>query len=140
MDLISKLTSMSIGGGDRQKAEGEQEEEKNFFTLSNPVFQQTNISSKVKNVVDEVTRVSAEGQKSVIVSQWTSMLEVFALHLSRAKIRCHLIAGNVNVKQRTLLVEDFNTNPDGPPVCNSITSLKKKIDFSEIRSCELSAI
>ena len=68
-------------------------------------------------------RVTAENQKVVIVSQWTSMLDVFVVHFRKLKIKCHLIAGNVSVKQRTAIVEDFNTNPKGPPVIISFNIL-----------------
>ena len=61
-------------------------------------------------------RVTELGQKVVIVSQWTSMLDLFHVHLKKLRIRCHVIAGNVTVKNRTAIVEDFNTNPKGPPV------------------------
>jgi transcription termination factor 2 len=117
LDLISQLASMNIDGN---KNEQKEEEETNFFTLSNPVFKTTNTSSKMKNVIDEVQRVISKGQKVVIVSQWTSMLDVFDTHFQHLNIRCHRIAGNVNVKQRTAFVEDFNTNPKGPPVKSTL--------------------
>ena len=44
------------------------------------------------------------------------MLDLFELHFKKLRIPCHTIAGNVTVKQRTSIVEDFNTNPKGPPV------------------------
>lgn len=44
------------------------------------------------------------------------MLDLFELHFKKLRIRCHTIAGNVTVKQRTAIVEDFNTNSNGPPV------------------------
>ncbi len=119
MDIISQMASMKINSRNDAPAAGDQPdsaEEKNFFALSNPIFKASTISSKLKNVIDEVQRVIKKKQKAVIVSQWTSMLDVFDVHFKELNIPCHRIAGNVNVKQRTMFVEDFNTNPKGPPV------------------------
>lgn len=53
---------------------------------------------------------------SVIVSQWTSMLRIVAVHLQRMGLRYGVIDGTVNPKHRMDLVEEFNTNPKGPQV------------------------
>ena len=53
---------------------------------------------------------------SVIVSQWTSMLQIVAVHLRRMGLRYAVIDGSVNPKRRMDLVEEFNTNPKGPQV------------------------
>lgn len=55
-------------------------------------------------------------EKAVIVSQWTSMLEVVEKHLENVGIRCLTISGQVLVKERPAIVDDFNNNPRGPPV------------------------
>lgn len=112
MDLISKMSTMTLG----TESDNPKKEEENFFTHTNPVFDQENISSKMKYIIDEVKKVIDLGQKAVVVSQWTSMLEVFANHFHKMRIRCHTIAGNVPLKVRTTIVEDFNTNPNGKPV------------------------
>lgn len=54
--------------------------------------------------------------RSVIVSQWTSMLKIVAVHLQQIGLRYGIIDGTVNPKQRMDLVEEFNTNPKGPQV------------------------
>lgn len=53
---------------------------------------------------------------SVIVSQWTSMLHIVAVHLKTMGLRYGVIDGTVNPKRRMDLVEEFNTNPKGPQV------------------------
>lgn len=53
---------------------------------------------------------------SVIVSQWTSMLHIVAVHLRRMGLSFAVIDGTVNPKRRMDLVEEFNTNPKGPQV------------------------
>lgn len=53
---------------------------------------------------------------SVIVSQWTSMLNIIAVHLRRMGLTYGVIDGTVNPKRRMDVVEEFNTNPRGPQV------------------------
>ena len=52
----------------------------------------------------------------MIVSQWTSMLHIVAVHLRRMGLSFAVIDGTVNPKRRMDLVEEFNTNPKGPQV------------------------
>ncbi|XP_066278392.1 transcription termination factor 2-like [Branchiostoma lanceolatum] len=54
--------------------------------------------------------------KSVIVSQWTKMLDVIGQHLEHAGYRYVVIRGGVPPKQRMEAVEQFNRNPKGPEV------------------------
>ncbi|KAI9558938.1 Transcription termition factor 2 [Daphnia sinensis] len=112
MDLISQMSNMTLGS----KPDEPKKEEDNFFTHTNPIFDRENLSSKMKYIIDEVQKVVAQDQKAVVVSQWTSMLELFAQHFRKLRIRCHLIAGSVAIKHRTEIVEDFNGNPNGSPV------------------------
>lgn len=114
-DLITKLGGMNIDEANKDEPDGAKKE-KNFFSYSNPIFDRENVSSKMKYIIGEIQKVVTQGHKAVVVSQWTSMLEVFDQHFRRLNIRTHLIAGNVPLKQRTSIVEDFNTNPRGPPV------------------------
>ena len=53
---------------------------------------------------------------SVIVSQWTSMLQIVAVHLRKLGLSYGVIDGSVNPKKRMDLVEEFNTNPKGAQV------------------------
>lgn len=48
---------------------------------------------------------------SVIVSQWTSMLQIVAVHLKKMNLDFSVIDGTVNPKRRMDLVDEFNTNP-----------------------------
>lgn len=114
LDLISQMAGMTIGA--KGKEEEAKEEENKFFTHTNPIFDQSNTSSKLKYIVDEVRRVTAQGDKVVVVSQWTSMLDVFAHHFRKLRIEYHVISGNVPLKTRTDIVEDFNNNTSGKPV------------------------
>ncbi|XP_063744388.1 transcription termination factor 2 isoform X2 [Eleginops maclovinus] len=80
------------------------------------LFEDTSESTKIAAIVSELNaiREKSDDQKSVIVSQWTSMLKIVAVHLRQMGLRYAVIDGTVNPKRRMDLVEEFNTNPDGP--------------------------
>ncbi|XP_044222442.1 transcription termination factor 2 isoform X2 [Thunnus albacares] len=82
------------------------------------LFEDSSESTKISAIVSELKaiRQKSDDQKSVIVSQWTSMLRIVAVHLQRMGLRYAVIDGTVNPKRRMELVEEFNTNPKGPQV------------------------
>ncbi|XP_059121946.1 transcription termination factor 2 [Peromyscus eremicus] len=81
------------------------------------LFDNTRRSTKVSSLLAELEaiRKGSGSQKSVIVSQWTSMLQVVALHLRKHGLTYATIDGSVNPKQRMDLVEAFN-HSRGPQV------------------------
>uniref|UniRef100_G1SDP6 Transcription termination factor 2 n=1 Tax=Oryctolagus cuniculus TaxID=9986 RepID=G1SDP6_RABIT len=81
------------------------------------LFEDTRESTKIASLLAELEaiRSNSKSQKSVIVSQWTSMLKVVALHLKRHGLTYATIDGSVNPKQRMDLVEAFNRS-SGPQV------------------------
>ncbi|XP_061143817.1 transcription termination factor 2 isoform X1 [Syngnathus typhle] len=82
------------------------------------LFEERSRSTKISAIVSELEAIRAKGdnQKSVIVSQWTSMLQIVAVHLQQMGLRYAVIDGKVNPKRRIDLVEEFNINPKGPQV------------------------
>ncbi|XP_028608856.1 transcription termination factor 2 [Grammomys surdaster] len=74
------------------------------------LFDDTRRSTKVSSLLAELEAIQKGpgSQKSVIVSQWTSMLQVVALHLKKNQLTYATIDGSVNPKQRMDLVEAFN--------------------------------
>ncbi|XP_036401169.1 transcription termination factor 2 [Megalops cyprinoides] len=81
------------------------------------LFDDTSESTKISAVLQELKEIRKhDSQKSVIVSQWTSMLHIVAVHLKRLGLQFAVIDGSVNPKRRMDLVEEFNTNPKGPQV------------------------
>ncbi|XP_067373508.1 transcription termination factor 2 isoform X2 [Channa argus] len=82
------------------------------------LFENTSESTKISAIISELKAIrhKADDQKSVIVSQWTSMLHIVAVHLQRMGLTYGVIDGTVNPKRRIDLVEEFNTNPKGPQV------------------------
>ncbi|XP_040278712.1 transcription termination factor 2 [Bufo bufo] len=82
------------------------------------LFESESGSTKTDALISRLKTInsSAVPQKSVIVSQWTSMLRIVAVHLKRIGMSHATIDGSVNPKLRMDLVEEFNTNPRGPQV------------------------
>ncbi|XP_048459193.1 transcription termination factor 2 [Rhincodon typus] len=82
------------------------------------LFEKTRKSTKISALLEELKaiRSSQEPQKCVIISQWTSMLQVVAGHLDRISLSYITLDGTVTPKLRMDLVEEFNTNPKGPQV------------------------
>jgi len=84
-------------------------------------FMQSFVSSKLCCLMEELQKlrsISKTGKqiKSVVVSQWTKMLDIIALHLQRNGFKFDFITGRVSLKKRSEIVEDFNTNPNGVQV------------------------
>jgi len=50
------------------------------------------------------------------------MLEIVELHLKKAGFRCCTIKGSVAAKQRSDLVDTFNSDPAGPEVRSPLFS------------------
>ncbi|KAF7215317.1 RNA polymerase II [Nothobranchius furzeri] len=82
------------------------------------LFEENSQSTKISAIISELMAIrdTGDNQKSVIVSQWTSMLKIVAVHLQKMGLRYAVIDGTVNPKRRMDMVEDFNTNRKGPQV------------------------
>ncbi|XP_042637926.1 transcription termination factor 2 [Orycteropus afer afer] len=90
----------------------------NGISFNVELFKDTRESTKISSLLAELEaiRSNSVSQKSVIVSQWASMLKVVALHLKRHRLTYATIDGSVNPKQRMDLVEAFNSNAQDPQV------------------------
>uniref|UniRef100_A0A8C0JDK3 Transcription termination factor 2 n=1 Tax=Chelonoidis abingdonii TaxID=106734 RepID=A0A8C0JDK3_CHEAB len=90
----------------------------NGKAFSMDLFDITRESTKLSHLLAELKTIQSHSkfQKSVIVSQWTSMLKIVAVHLERQGLKYATVDGSVNPKQRMDLVEEFNNNPKGPRV------------------------
>ncbi|KAM8784225.1 transcription termination factor 2 isoform 2-T2 [Rhynchonycteris naso] len=76
------------------------------------LFDDTRESTKISSLLAELEEIrrNSESQKSVIVSQWTSVLKVVAWHLERRRLTYATIDGSVSPKHRMDLVEAFNSS------------------------------
>ena len=115
LDLISAMEDMEIGADKKGPTDV-------VLDINNPVFEEGRSSSKMETVVEELRRLrqkkdDGEGvEKAVIVSQWTSMLNIMRVHMKKLGIKCAEINGQVAVKHRGDIVDDFNKNPSGAQV------------------------
>ncbi|NXJ77468.1 TTF2 factor, partial [Trogon melanurus] len=90
----------------------------NGTAFKTDIFEITRESTKISHLLAELKSIQShsKSQKSVVVSQWTSMLKVVAAHLQRLGLKYATVDGSVNPKQRMDVVEEFNNNPKGPQV------------------------
>ncbi|KAF2981544.1 hypothetical protein EK904_001006 [Melospiza melodia maxima] len=90
----------------------------NGTAFQTDIFDITRESTKIAQLLAELKTIQShpEPHKSVVVSQWTSMLKVVAVHLQRLGLKYATVDGSVNPKQRMDVVEEFNNNPKGPQV------------------------
>ncbi|XP_038008019.1 transcription termination factor 2 [Motacilla alba alba] len=90
----------------------------NGTAFQTDIFDITRESTKVAQLLTELKAIQShpEPHKSVVVSQWTSMLKVVAVHLQHLGLKYATVDGSVNPKQRMDVVEEFNNNPKGPQV------------------------
>jgi len=103
----------------------EQEKEdttEKILQMTNPVFKESSESTKISTVVAELKRLKEKGEregvheKAVVVSQWTSMLNILKLHIAEQGIKFAEINGQVNIATRGDIVESFNNNIRGPQI------------------------
>ena len=122
-DLISAMEDLKVEGGEGQKAMDQ------VLRMDNPVFIPTNISTKIKVVLEELQKLVVkrrdEGvvEKAIIVSQWTSMLQIVKQHMKPMGIKVCEITGQVPVKDRGGIVDEFNNNEKGAQVSKMVIFL-----------------
>ncbi|KAA0715342.1 Transcription termination factor 2 [Triplophysa tibetana] len=114
LSLEEQLCALSL-------AESADSDQKDMVSLNgsrfrSEVFQESRESTKISAILTELRVIRKKDHKSVIVSQWTSMLQIVAGHLKKMDLKFAVIDGTVNPKRRMDLVEEFNTNPKGPQV------------------------
>jgi SNF2 family DNA or RNA helicase len=86
------------------------------FTPSNPIFDRLTMSSKMKLILEKVQEVVRKQEKSLVISQWVTMLEIIAGHLHVLKIRSRSITGQVKDRERSVIIKEYNEDLSEPPV------------------------
>jgi len=118
IDLISKLEDMTINKEEKQ----EEDSPAKILQMGNPVFKESSVSSKISTVVAELKRLREKAEteevheKAVVVSQWTSMLNILKHHIIDQGLKFTEITGQVNISTRGDIVENFNNNKKGPQI------------------------
>ncbi|XP_050421158.1 transcription termination factor 2-like [Adelges cooleyi] len=108
LELIDQMSRMSIGIPSQSHTP---------LTESNPIFNETWVSSKIKSVCDLVNeKVLSTNDKAIIVSQWPSMLLLIGNELAKYRVKTKLFSGSVPVLQRNKIVEEFNNDQNGTKI------------------------
>ncbi|XP_053407442.1 transcription termination factor 2-like isoform X2 [Mercenaria mercenaria] len=99
----------------------DEKEEEPVVKKSSLIFEKEALSTKMQALMNELREIHRptsmkEKCKSVIVSQWTKMLDIVAVHLRKLNIRCSVIQGNIPAKKRMEFVDQFNNDKHGPEV------------------------
>ncbi|KAM9805204.1 transcription termination factor 2 [Neosynchiropus ocellatus] len=119
LSLEEQLNALSLSSSPSQTDNSPQDSVSlNGSRFPAQIFEKDSQSTKVSAILSELQAIQSRGtsEKSVIVSQWTSMLQIIAVHLVQMGLKYAVIDGTVNPKKRMDLVEEFNTNPKGPQV------------------------
>ncbi|KMQ96635.1 transcription termination factor 2 [Lasius niger] len=120
-DLLSRVSNISLSGIDNTEEEDESIDERitgNLLTAENPVFDDDRISSKMRILLNLVEEILQKGEdKLIIVSQWATLLNVIASHLSSIEgATFSKFTGSVAIKDRQNVVESFNSRDSGPRI------------------------
>lgn len=125
IDLLNQLDKLMINesGGEGAAAEesygGEEATERNerVLVVSNPVFQFERPSSKMRAVLEKVEELLMQADdKIVIVSQWSSVLNILDDFAQQKKIPTTKLTGQVAVQKRGEIVDTFNAKGRGPRI------------------------
>ncbi|GLG96545.1 Transcription termination factor 2 [Gryllus bimaculatus] len=128
-DILSKMGAMSLE--DRSPRNDKDLEEslklgrdlEEVLKVNSPVFDLTRMSSKMKAVFKVLReKVINTSDKGIIVSQWTSVLNIIYTHLVDIGVKCDILSGSVPVKDRMEVVKKFNTESGNQVLLLSLTA------------------
>ncbi|XP_078048682.1 transcription termination factor 2-like [Augochlora pura] len=89
----------------------------NVLTCENPVFRIDRVSSKMQAVLKTVKEILKKDDKLIIVSQWTSMLDIVAAYLPSLKgATFKQFTGNVPIRDRQGIMDAFNNTTTDPKI------------------------
>uniref|UniRef100_A0A914ZAY7 Transcription termination factor 2 n=1 Tax=Panagrolaimus superbus TaxID=310955 RepID=A0A914ZAY7_9BILA len=80
------------------------------------IFETDYASGKLKVLLEKIDKVIESGDKCVVVSQWTSMLNIVEQHLRKKKLNLTAINGKVLTKDRQERINSFNQKNGGAQV------------------------
>lgn len=120
IDLLEQLNNLAINDSSENRSiegdEGLKPEEEiiakasaKVLQRSNPVFNFKRPSSKIRKVLNILkTRVLKGNDKAIVVSQWTSVLNILKTHLEEHGYITLSLNGTIPVKNRQEIVTEFN--------------------------------
>ncbi|XP_015112039.1 transcription termination factor 2 [Diachasma alloeum] len=127
--LAHRMGSMRINAleGDEDVPDGPAEVDdrvsEHLLTSENPVFERDRESSKLRAVLNLLQEILKKDEKVIIVSQWTSVLNIIAENLTKIKkATFKSLTGEVQVKDRGAIVDSFNYEKDPRVLLLSLTA------------------
>ncbi|XP_043477249.1 transcription termination factor 2 [Leptopilina heterotoma] len=106
-NLTAQVNNMTLLGDEEN--EGNENSDSQIFSSSNPVFDFERKSSKIAAIIEKVEEITEKGEKMIIVSQWTGMLEIIGQHLTAiGSAQWEMFSGSVPVKKRQGIIDRFN--------------------------------
>ncbi|XP_011314826.1 transcription termination factor 2 [Fopius arisanus] len=94
----------------------------NLLTSDNPVFERSRQSSKMRAVLELLQSILEKEEKVIIVSQWTSVLDIIAENLQKIRVPYNSLTGAVMVKDRGAIVDSFNHDKEPKVLLLSLTA------------------
>uniref|UniRef100_A0AC34FTK3 Transcription termination factor 2 n=1 Tax=Panagrolaimus sp. ES5 TaxID=591445 RepID=A0AC34FTK3_9BILA len=124
------LNAFKVDGGDDIEDENIDEFDRTFGNISlsaeaiitkenkeiDKIFEPNYASAKLKVLLQKVDHVIESGDKCVIVSQWTSMLDIVYQHLKKKKLKLTEINGKIATKDRQERIDSFNRKNGGAQI------------------------
>ncbi|VVC40113.1 Hypothetical protein CINCED_3A018495 [Cinara cedri] len=108
LEIINTMSRMSIGMPIV---------ENHTSTISNPIFKDSWVSSKIKSVCDMVNeKVLNTDDKAVIVSQWPSVLLLVDKRLKTYNVETAMFSGAIPVPKRNKIIDEFTKSKRGPKI------------------------
>ncbi|XP_016954041.1 transcription termination factor 2 isoform X2 [Drosophila biarmipes] len=104
-------TSLPLGADEARIAKAS----KNLLKRTNPVFNLNRPSSKISHVIKilKTSILKDTNDKAIVVSQWTSVLDILRDHLHKDSVPTLSLNGTIPVKNRQDIVNQFN-DPNNP--------------------------
>ncbi|KAI1727714.1 transcription termination factor 2 [Ditylenchus destructor] len=110
-DLNKSLAHMTL-----DNSQLEVEDENGQKTNVEHIFETSYASTKVVAILERLDKVLEAGDKCVIVSQWTSMLQIIEYHIKKKRVAYTSITGKILTKDRQPRVDSFNMPRGGAQV------------------------
>lgn len=119
IDLMEQLNKLAITDNSDSEILGEEDLDDSNPTVSkatarvlqrnNPVFDLKRPSSKMIKVLNVLDNCLKNGNdKAIVVSQWTSVLNILKTHMEERGINTLSLDGSVQVSKRQEIVQQFN--------------------------------
>uniref|UniRef100_A0A0N5B8K8 Helicase C-terminal domain-containing protein n=1 Tax=Strongyloides papillosus TaxID=174720 RepID=A0A0N5B8K8_STREA len=103
--------------GSTQELEEERDRLNATATTLEQVFSKTYQSPKVRAVLEKVKEAISRNDKCIIVSQWTSMLDIFAKIFDEQGVNYLMLTGRDPIPVRDERIAVLNGDPNGPRIC-----------------------